>query len=138
MAVLDDFVVSSTFRVLVPACADRVWSALTCPVQTGRFLHSLAVRSSWQPGATVTFWLDERVTASGQVLCAQRPRQLSYSVDDDSGTATYVTWQLRAVPDGCVVRLRVDETHGDATSEDELEDVWLPVVERLRAVLQDA
>lgn len=138
MAILDDFAASVTLRVLVPVCTDRVWSALTCPDRTGRFFHGLSVRSSWRPGAGVTLWRDEQMTAAGEVLSVQPPQHLSWSVEDDSGTATYVTWSLRPVPAGCVVRLQVDESPGDATAEDELEDVWLPVVEGLRTVLQDA
>ena len=67
-------------------------------------------------------------------------RLLSYVLDDDSGSATYLTWMLRPVADGCVLRLRIDETNcagsvGSADSAEELEDVWLPVLDRLAAAL---
>ncbi len=135
MAVLDDFAASQTFRLLTTASPDRVWSVLTCPEQTIRYLHGMSVRSSWEPGASVRFIVGDHEATAGQVLCTARPHHLSYCVEDDSGPATYVTWLLRPVADGCVVRLQVSETDCGGTTEDELEDVWLPVVEALRGVL---
>ncbi len=134
MAVLDDVVASQTFRLLTPAPAEAVWSALTCPQRTTRYLH-MSLRSSWRPGAPVQFVAGDRQVSSGQVLCLLPPNQLSYSIEDDSGATAYVTWLVRPVEAGCVVRLQVSETDCRGTTEDELEDVWLPVVEALRVVL---
>ncbi len=132
---LDEFVASQTFRLLTPACPQLVWSALTCPERTARYLHRLSVHSSWRSGAPVRFVVDGHEATGGQVLCAQPPHRLSYAVEDGSGPATYVTWLIRPVGGGCVVRLQVSETDCGGTTEDELEDVWLPVVEALRVVL---
>lgn len=130
-----DLVASQAFRLLTQADPERVWAALVCPESTPRYLYGLAVTSSWAPGAAVTFTLPGYPAATGQVLCAQRPDRLSYTVEDPSGTTTYVTWTTRRTSGGCVVGLQVDETEGGGTTAEDLEDVWLPVIDGLRRVV---
>jgi hypothetical protein len=49
------------------------------------------------------------------------------------GPATFLTWQLRAVPCGTTLRPQVDEIEG--SSDDDAEDTWLPVLGALHALL---
>lgn len=74
----------------------------------------------------------------GQVLHADPPYRLSLTVEDRSGTCTYLTWTVRAGEAGTVIRLDVEESDAGASSEDELEEVWLPVQQRLGEVLREA
>jgi uncharacterized protein YndB with AHSA1/START domain len=129
-----DPVASDTFHLLTPACAARVWSALTCPETAARYLHGLRLDSSWEPHAPLSFGLPGLPRSQGQVLCVRGPELLSYVLADGSGTATYLTWSIRPVSTGCVVRLHVHETHATGSDTD-LEEAWLPVVEALRLVL---
>ena len=47
---------------------------------------------------------------TGEVLAAERPRRLSYTLDDPPGSpSVYVTWELRRTGDGTIIRLNVDE-----------------------------
>ena len=129
-----DPVRSATFRLLTCAAPETVWSALTCPTQSPAYLYGLAVRTTWEPGAPVQLTADARPALAGEVLRVEPARRLSLTVEDDSGGCTYLTWTLRACDGGSVVRLQVEECDG---AEDELEDVWLPVLDRLGALLRE-
>lgn len=129
-----DPVLTRAFHLLTPAPPERVWGALTCPESAPRYLHGLRPQTCWSTGAAVE-WTGPPVGAiPGQVLYADPPYRLTVTVEDGSGTCTYLTWQVRAGDDGTVVRLDVQEAPGAGT-EAELEDVWLPVMQRLGALL---
>ena len=51
-------------------------------------------------------------------------------------TCTYLTWDLRAAPDGTVVRLTVEESDARSCNDEDLEDAWLPALAALERVLQ--
>jgi uncharacterized protein YndB with AHSA1/START domain len=123
-----DPVRSTTFHLRTPACAEAVWRALTCPQRTTRYLHGLALHTSWLPGDRVELRPAAGPPVVGEVLHVVPPSRLSLALGD-----TYVTWSLRTCGDGTVVRLQVDEA---GSSDDELEDVWLPVLERLGDLLR--
>ena len=129
-----DPVRSATFRLLTCADPAAVWSVLTCPSASPRYLHGLSVRTTWEPGAPVELTAAALPALAGEVLCVEPAQRLSLTVEDASGACTYLTWSLRPCDGGSVVRLQVEEC--DST-EDELEDVWLPVLDRLGALLRE-
>jgi uncharacterized protein YndB with AHSA1/START domain len=116
--------------------ATRVWSALTDPTQTTAYLYGLALHSSWEPGAAIEVWHEGRQALSGRVLCSRAGARLSYllraGADDPP---VYLTWLIRARPNGCTIRLEIDEVEyiDDA---DEAEDTWLPVLAALQKHLE--
>lgn len=132
--VRSDPVLSSTFRLLTAAGPDQVWRVLTCPDAAPAYLHGLSPRTCWTPGAPVS-WQGGPTAIPGQVLHADPPYRLSLTVEDDSGTCTYLTWTVRACDDGTVVRLDVEESDAAGGSEADLEEVWLPVLQRLGELL---
>ncbi len=125
-------IATQLFRFPTAAGPDRVWAALTRPQHTA--LYGLAATSEWRPGAPLVF-AREGTTLSGEVLAAEEPRRLSYSVRAGDGQPeTYVTWEIVGDAAGSVVRLYVDEP-GGAEADLEPESVWLGVVARLESVL---
>jgi uncharacterized protein YndB with AHSA1/START domain len=122
------------------AVADPVrsttWGLLTCAARSPRYLHGLAVEATWEPGAVVRL-TSPHCDLTGQVLHVEPERRLSLTVEDESGSCTFLTWTLRPSGAGTVVRLQVEECDGASTSEDDLEDVWLPALERLAALLRE-
>jgi uncharacterized protein YndB with AHSA1/START domain len=136
--VVSDPMVASTFRLLTSATPAQVWGALTCPRTAPAYLYGLTPRTCFTPGAPVEWRAGEGTPViPGQVLHADPPYLLSLTVEDGSGTCTYLTWQVRAGEDGTVVRLDVAESDAPACTEHDLEDVWLPVLQRLGQVLRD-
>jgi uncharacterized protein YndB with AHSA1/START domain len=126
---------SREFSCFANAGPDVVWSALTDPAQTGRYLYGLAARSSWQPDAPIQFETPDGDTLIGRVLHVDEPHRLSYllqsSVNDPS---TYLTWHVRPCHAGSAVRLQVDETVAIA-DDNEAENTWLPVLAALQELL---
>ena len=125
-----------TFACFTTGHPDRIWTALTDPTLTRRYLYGLELRSDWVPGSNIEVVLRDEACLGGQVLCVQTGRRLSYllcSSDDDP--AIYVTWLLRPCGDGTVVTLQLDDLDvAEGNADSCSEDVWLPVL----AALQDA
>jgi hypothetical protein len=64
------------------------------------------------------------------VLASVPPERLSFLLEDPSGTAVCLTWEMRACPLGAdlstIVRRWVDNSEGE--SAEDPEDTWLPVL----------
>ncbi|MCA1711543.1 MAG: hypothetical protein LC789_07880 [Actinobacteria bacterium] len=123
-----DPVRTMTFHLRTPACSDTVWRALTCSERSPRYL-GLALRTSWQPGAGVVLSCPAGGSLTGEVLHVEPGVRLSLVLEE----MTYLTWTIRGCGESTVVRLQVDEP---GSTETELEDVWLPVLERLAELLR--
>lgn len=119
-------IATQLFRFATGAAPQRVWAALT----TDPYLYGLVPSSEWRTGGAVVF-AGEGTTVSGEVLAAEEPRRLSYSLRAGDGQPeTYVTWEILGDGAGSVVILFVDEP-----GEPEVAPAWLDVVARLESVL---
>lgn len=132
-------IASYVFEFTSPAGAQQVWAALTRPDLTPRYLFGLRVESTWRTGATVEARPAGEAGAygslRGEVLAAEEPRRLSYSLlSGDDHPRTYLTWEITAGDDGSRVRLYVDEAETDS-GDDEADAAWRSVVAALQAVL---
>ena len=123
---------SEQFHAITSAQPQCVWNALTATGVPLDYLHGMTVESDWRPGAKVTMALTDRWRLTGEVLAAEQLRRLSYTLDDPPGApAVYVTWELRDVADGTIIRLHVDEPWPVADSTSDLETAWLPILSGL-------
>lgn len=124
------------FAVFTPVAPSAVWAALTATDQRPGYLYGWAACSSWESDAPVRFGPADGYSLVGRVLHAEEPSRLSFvlqaSADDPS---VYLTWQLRPAVGGCVVRLQIDEVDDHVTDDDEIENMWLPVLASLQALL---
>ena len=101
------------------------------------YLHQMTADTDWQPGARVTLALTDQWRLTGDVLAAERPHRLSYTLDDPPGSpSVYVTWELRRTGEGTIIRLNVDEPWPLADSTEDLESAWLPVLSGLVKFLE--
>ena len=123
---------SEQFHAVTSANPECVWDALTATGLPLDYLHGMTVDTDWQPGARVTMALSDQWRLSGEVLAAERPHRLSYTLDDPPGSpSVYVTWELRRTDDGTIIRLNVDEPGPPVASTEDLESAWLPVLSGL-------
>jgi uncharacterized protein YndB with AHSA1/START domain len=128
---------SEQLQIITSADPERVWRALTATGSPLDYLHGMTVESDWRPGASVTMTVTGHWRLTGEVLAAEPPRGLSYTLDDPPGApAVYVTWELRRVDDGTIIRLHVDEPWPVAGDTDDLETAWLPVLSGLARHLE--
>jgi uncharacterized protein YndB with AHSA1/START domain len=117
----------------------QVWSALTDREQTRVYLQGVTLESTWAPGAPLVLRSGELATGAGEVLAVEPGARLSVAIEGGHGPDTYLTWTIRALDGGSVVRLYVDEPGGASDDERrEVEDAWLPVLADLHALLAGA
>ena len=123
---------SEQFHAITRAKPECVWNALTATGVPLDYLHGMTVDTDWQPGARVTLALTDQWRLAGEVLAAEGPYRLSYTLDDPPGSpSVYITWELRGTSDGTIIRLNVDEPWPPAGSSEDLESAWLPVLSGL-------
>jgi len=123
---------SEQFRAITRANPECVWTALTATGVPLDYLDGMTADTGWQPGARVTLTLTGHWRLTGEVLAAERPHRLSYTLDDRPGSpSVYVTWELRGTSDGTIIRLNVDEPWPLTGSTEDLESTWLPVLSSL-------
>jgi uncharacterized protein YndB with AHSA1/START domain len=119
-------------HAITSAKPERAWNALTATGVPLDYLYGMTADTDWQPGARVTMALADHWRLTGEVLAAERPRRLSYTLDDPPGSpSVYVTWELRRTGDGTIIRLNVDEPWPLAGNSEDLESAWLPVLSGL-------
>jgi uncharacterized protein YndB with AHSA1/START domain len=59
---------------------EQLWQALTDGEFTRRYWFGRRVKSDWRVGSRVEFWADDgKLSDSGEILEANRPRRLSYT-----------------------------------------------------------
>ena len=120
---------SEQFHAITSASPECVWNALTATGVPLDYLHGMTVDTDWQPGAKVTMALTDQWRLTGEVLAAERPRRLSYTLDDPPGSpSVYITWELRRTGDETIIYLNVDEPWPLAGSSEDLENAWLSVL----------
>ncbi len=125
---------SEVFRFLTSAHPQDVWTELTRTGEPVTHHYGLTIQTDWEPQAALTASLPPCPALTGQVLHAEPPRLLTYSLGDGPGMLpAYITWQLEPTPAGTIVRLYVDET--GPPDRPGLELTWLPALEALRTRL---
>jgi uncharacterized protein YndB with AHSA1/START domain len=123
---------SEQFHAITSANPECAWNALTATGLPLDYLHGMTVDTDWQPGARVTLALTGQWRLTGEILAAEQPHRLSYTLDDPSGSpSVYITWELRGTSEGTIIHLNVDEPWPLADSSENLESAWLPVLSGL-------
>jgi uncharacterized protein YndB with AHSA1/START domain len=129
---------TEVFRSLTCAQPERVWDELTATRRPLGWLYGMVVESTWEKGASVRVGMDRNQILFGEVLTAERPQRLSFTLGDTPcEPSVFITWELACDVDTTIVRLTIDETQprGDATREIEL--AWIPVIHRLTGFLAE-
>jgi uncharacterized protein YndB with AHSA1/START domain len=123
---------SALFHAVTLARPARVWGMLTRTGTPLAHLYGMTAESSWQPGCAVMMSAPGHERLTGEVLAADPPRRLCYTLGDRPGEpAAYVSWDLRATDGATVIRLYVDEPRPSPTAIEDIEIAWLPVLSRL-------
>jgi uncharacterized protein YndB with AHSA1/START domain len=125
---------SRRFRSMTSAGAEQVWDVLTTSGQPLEHLYGMAACSDWRVGSTIALGLTGHPPLVGDVLAVEPGRRLSYCLGEEPGDATvYVTWEVAPHPCGAVIELTVDEP--DASTAEEIDACWRPVIDGLAAHL---
>jgi|SRR5215510_408480 len=90
---------------------ETLWRALTDGSFTQQYWFATRVESDWRPGSRITFWRNDTISDSGEVLECTPPRRLSYTWHVEfheefrREKPSRVTFELE--PMGAVVKLTV-------------------------------
>lgn len=129
--VTDPVFTSELFHAVTRATPQCAWDALTATGSPLGYLFGMTAESDWRPDSTVTMTVTGEWRLTGEVLAADPPRHLCYTLGDQPGEpCVYVRWELRAAPGQTFIRLYVDEPWSRAGA-DCLEAAWLPVLSGL-------
>ena len=128
------------YSFITSATPEQVWATLTSPIRTPDFFYGLSAVSTWDIGAPIEFRTgaeDGVGDLVGQVVYAVPLGRLTYCVQPSpADPAVYLTWHLRGLPTGCVVRLEIDEPDAAELPGDE-EETWLTLLAALQSLLSD-
>jgi len=121
---------------------ERLWDALTSSEFTRRYWFGTELRSDFKPGSPFALVMDGKVTDTGEILEADRPRRLSYTfrheLDDEMRKegATRVVFTLE--PHGDLVKLTL--THEGFAKDSRLLDGvskgWPAILSNLKSLLE--
>lgn len=121
---------------------EKLWEALTNSAFTRRYWFETEVKSDWKVGSPLALVMSGKVTDTGEILEAERPRRLSYTfkheVDEDMRNEKPTKVVLTLVPYGNLVKLTV--THeGFATGSKLLDGIskgWPAILSGLKSLLE--
>jgi uncharacterized protein YndB with AHSA1/START domain len=121
---------------------EKLWAALTSGEFTKRYWYGRRVESDWRVGSPVTFWVDDGLDVSGEVLESDPPRRLSFtwrSLCDDEmrrERPSRVTFEIESA--GSVVKLTL--THDDFEPDSKVYPAicsgWPRIVSSLKTLLE--
>lgn len=121
---------------------EKLWEALTSSEFSRRYWFGTELRSNFKVGSPFALMMDGKVTDSGEILEADRPRRLSYTfkheLDDEMRKegATKVVFTLE--PYGELVKLTL--THegfaGESRLLEGISKGWPAILSNLKSLLE--
>lgn len=121
---------------------EKLWEALTDGAFTRQYWFGTEVRSDWKVGSPFALVMGGKITDTGEILEADRPRRLSYTFKHEADAemrkepATKVVFRI--APYGNLVKLTV--THEGFTTGSKLLDGiskgWPAILSGLKSLLE--
>jgi uncharacterized protein YndB with AHSA1/START domain len=121
---------------------ERLWEALTSSEFSRRYWFDTELRSDFKVGSPFALVMGGRITDTGEILEADRPRRLSYTfrhqLDDGMRKegATKVTFTLE--PHGALVKLTLTHENFAPASKllDGISKGWPAILSNLKSLLE--
>lgn len=134
---------SFVYVTYIATTPERLWTALTQPEFTERYMFGRRVESTWTVGAPVRYWGREgTVSDSGQVLESDAPRRLVITwrveFDDALRNEGYSTVTFELEPLGGEVKLTVthDELREGSGVQKGISMGWPKALSSLKSLLE--
>ena len=129
--------------IYIKASPETVWNALTDGEFTCRYFHSTRIESSWEKGATVTYYnQDESIAVDGQILESNKPHLLSftwhvhYNSIAEKEKPSRVVFELEAVEDATRLTLTHDNFVQASVVHPEISKGWIAILSNLKTLLE--
>jgi DNA-binding transcriptional ArsR family regulator/uncharacterized protein YndB with AHSA1/START domain len=132
---------TAVFEVFIKTTPERLWAAITDPVERAKYSFGVETHSSWKEGDTYTSAVPGIVDiATGENVTVQPPRLLVqtfnalWSEDVKAQRTTRVTWEIEPVGTSCRLTVVHDQLAPDAN--DELYGGWPMILSGLKTLLE--
>ena len=132
---------TAVFEIYIKATPERVWEAITDPVQRAAYSFGVQTQSDWVPGSTYRASVPGAFDiAEGENLVVEPPRLLVQSFralwsDEVSAQGiTRVTWEIEPVGDSCRLTVVHDQLPESANAE--LYGGWPMILSGLKTLLE--
>ncbi len=129
------------FEIYIKTTPERLWEAITDPVQRAKYSFGVETRSDWTPGSTYTGGVPGVIEiAQGENLEVDPPRRLVqtfnalWSDDVRAHPASRVTWEIEQVGSSCQLTVTHDQLPDGANSE--LWGGWPMILSGLKTLLE--
>ena len=132
---------TAVFEVFIKTTPERLWAAITDPVERAKYSFGVEIHSSWQKGDTYTSAVPGVVDiAKGENITVGPPRLLVqtfnalWSEDVKAQGTTRVTWEIEPVGTSCRLTVVHDQLAPDANAE--LYGGWPMILSGLKTLLE--
>jgi uncharacterized protein YndB with AHSA1/START domain len=131
---------TAVFEIYIKATPERIWEAITDPVQRARFSFGVHIQSDWVTGSTYRSGVPGVVIAEGENLVVEPPHLLVqsfralWSEDVKQQGSTRVTWEIEQVDDSCRLTVVHDQLPESANAE--LYGGWPMILSGLKTLLE--
>ena len=134
---------SHVYVTYIAATAEQVWEGLTSPEFTRRYFHNTSVESDFRPGSPVVFRNpDGTVAVDGEVLAAERPRQLAitwqvrYDAELAQEQPSRVCFEIDAAEGMCRLTVIHDGFEEGSRVFERIREGWAPILCSLKSLLE--
>ena len=130
------------YVAIIAASPEKVWEGLTSPQFTEQYWHSTRIESSFDVGTPVEFLQNGEVACCGEILVADRPRELAYTWSFCRNPATRdepysrVTFRLRPVANGTELTVLHDRFEPGSKTLEMITAGWPYVIAGLKTLLE--
>ena len=131
---------TAVFEIYIKATPERIWEAITDPVQRAKYNFGVQTQSEWATGSTYRSGVPGLDIAEGENLVVEPPHLLVQSFKalwSDAVKAqgtTRVTWEIEPVGDSCRLTVVHDQLPESANAE--LYGGWPMILSGLKTLLE--
>lgn len=139
-----DYPATATITIHAPASA--LWEALTNPEIIRQYFHGTTVVTDWQVGGPITWqgeWNGQTYQDKGTILDVQPNQRLAMThwsplsgTEDIPDNYHTVIYELTEHDDGTELRLTQTNNPTQEAADAMAQNGWMPILERLKAVVE--
>jgi uncharacterized protein YndB with AHSA1/START domain len=128
------------FEIYIRTTPERLWEAITDPVQRAKYNFGAAIDSDWQQGSAYEMKAGDFVLGEGQILDVDPPRRLvqtmlaHFSPEAEAEGESRITWEIEQVADSCRLTVTHDQMREGAC--DELYGGWPMILSGLKTWIE--
>ncbi|MCU1380480.1 MAG: transcriptional regulator, ArsR family [Acidimicrobiales bacterium] len=128
------------FEIYIRTTPERLWEAITDPVQRAKYNFGASIDSDWKAGSTYEMKAGDFLLGEGTNLEVDPPRRLvqtmlaHFSPEAEAEGESRITWEIEQVADSCRLTVTHDQMREGAW--DELYGGWPMILSGLKTWIE--